>query len=84
MEGGKKQKVLKTADINAYYREYYRKNRSTILSKKYFCKCCNKQVSMTNKSKHIRTPKHKVNEELYKLKQMEQELRKITEQVKTE
>lgn len=81
MTENQNKKSLKTENLKEYHRKYYHENRSKILSKKFCCDCCKKSVTMSNKTKHVNSEKHKRNQELQKLKLLEQELRKLTGQV---
>ena len=52
-----------------YAREYYLKNRtSTYDSSKNHCKCCNKTYKSNCLSRHLESTKHKLNQELFTLK----------------
>ena len=45
-----------------YNMRYYIKNRDTILKhqrERFYCKVCDKHLNLSNKSKHLKTSKHK-------------------------
>jgi hypothetical protein len=76
-------KVLKTADMVQYRKEYYLKNKNTkykeYQQKKYVCHCCgNKSYkSSTVYQKHCKTNKHKHNFEIEEKDKKEREYGKL-------
>lgn len=62
-----KAKVNKTDDIE-YHNKYY---ISKVQGKTWFCECCNKDISLSNKSKHINSSRHRTKDQNLKEKQNE-------------
>ena len=65
MEIVKKEK--KTADLKEYNHNYYITKSKENVMRKEMCECCNKEVAIWNRPKHIKTKKHLENEYLMTL-----------------
>ena len=70
-EYGKLYKRENKQSIKQYNSDYYSINKHQILKeamKPIFCDACNKTISNSNMSKHIKTKRHDLNEKLKQLK----------------
>ena len=64
-------------NAEGYMKAYYEKNKESIKRKSreraggaYFCDICQKAMRFSTKTTHIRTARHKLNEELYLAKRL--------------
>ena len=74
-EGKKKFKDLNPEERKKYFKiaqaKYYEKNKNNMLDKMkkpIYCEYCNKEYALGNTSHHMRSKFHKMNVELYNMK----------------